>query len=104
MKIPSVWDDCKTEEQKQAFIKKLEDIHKKGKFIPMDDVLFEMATEDLAKNDRLRITISINPAKNRKLRMRNGGSLLMHLQDMTRKHLESDGYVKINICALKVKK
>lgn len=38
-KAPNTWDECKTEEQKKAFMAEIEHIDKTSKFIPFDEHL-----------------------------------------------------------------
>jgi len=40
-KIPEVWDDCKTKEQKDQFIKRLEKIERNGKYVSFEEVIFK---------------------------------------------------------------
>lgn len=46
LKIPEIWDDCKTKEQKEAFIKELDRIDKTSKFIPFDELLLEILNNE----------------------------------------------------------
>ena len=49
IKVPEVWDDCKTKEQKQAFMDELEHIEATGKFRSFDDYIFDCHMKELSR-------------------------------------------------------
>lgn len=48
-KIPEVWDNCKTEEEREAFKKRLEKIDATGDFISFEDFIFEEHMKELSR-------------------------------------------------------
>ena len=48
-KIPNTWDECKTKEQKKAFMGHLEKLDATGKFISFDECIFNAYMKELSK-------------------------------------------------------
>lgn len=49
MEIPNTWDECKTKEQKQAFMDNLEKLEATGKFKSFDDFIFDSYMKELSR-------------------------------------------------------
>ena len=45
-KVPNTWDECKTKEQKKAFLKDLDRIDKTSKFNSFEDLLLEIVNKE----------------------------------------------------------
>ena len=48
-KIPEIWDECKTKEQKEAFKERLEKIDATEETISFDDWIFKEHMKELSK-------------------------------------------------------
>lgn len=48
-KVPEVWDNCKTPEQKKAFIDMIDKIDKTSKTTSFDDFIFDEYMGELSK-------------------------------------------------------
>lgn len=48
MKIPNIWDECLTKEQKQAFIDRLEKLEASEPTISFDDFIFNEHMKELS--------------------------------------------------------
>ena len=54
-KAPEVWDDCKTKEEKQAFMDELDRLSKTQKTIPFDKVIFDHYVKEATKTKKQRL-------------------------------------------------